>query len=57
VEVRRYAHTPAPRPPLEAQLDYLVLGKTHELSSTLLIVALAFSMYFVEPWLVHVLAF
>jgi hypothetical protein len=48
---------PAPRPPLEVQVDYLVLGKTHESSSTLLIVALAFLVCFVEPWLVHVLAF
>lgn len=35
----------------------LVRGKTNELSPTLLIVALAFLVYFVEPWLVKSLAF
>lgn len=35
----------------------LVRGKTSELSPTLIIVALAFLVYFVEPWLVQVLAF
>jgi len=35
----------------------IVRGKTHELSPTLLIVALAFLVYFAEPWLVRVLAF
>jgi len=35
----------------------LVRGKTQEVSPTLLIVALAFLVYFVEPWLVQVLAF
>jgi len=35
----------------------IVRGKIHELSSALLIVALAFLVYFVEPWLVQVLAF
>jgi len=34
----------------------LVRGKTRELSPTLLIVALAFLVYFVEPWLVKILA-
>jgi xanthine/uracil/vitamin C permease (AzgA family) len=31
-------------------------AKVQELSLTLLIVALVFLVYFVEPWLVHVLA-
>src|SRR5262245_4193899 len=35
----------------------IVQGKTHELSPALGIVALAFLVYFVEPWLVKVLAF
>ena len=35
----------------------LVRGKTSELSPTLLIVALAFLVYFAEPWLVKLLAF
>jgi AGZA family xanthine/uracil permease-like MFS transporter len=35
----------------------LVQGKTSELSPTLLIVALAFLVYFVEPWIVKALAF
>jgi adenine/guanine/hypoxanthine permease len=35
----------------------IVRGKAHELSPTLCIVALAFLVYFIEPWLVQVLAF
>jgi len=35
----------------------LVRGKTQEVSPALLIVALAFLVYFVEPWLVKALAF
>ena len=35
----------------------IIRGKTHELSPTLCIVALAFLVYFIEPWLVQVLAF
>ena len=35
----------------------IMRGKAHELSPTLCIVALAFLMYFIEPWLVQVLAF
>lgn len=35
----------------------IVRGKVQELSPTLLIVALAFLVYFAEPWLVQVLAF
>ncbi len=35
----------------------IVRGKVQELSPALLIVALAFLVYFVEPWLVQVLAF
>jgi AGZA family xanthine/uracil permease-like MFS transporter len=35
----------------------MVRGKARELSPTLCIVALAFLVYFIEPWLVQVLAF
>jgi len=35
----------------------MIRGKAHELSPTLCIVALAFLVYFIEPWLVQVLAF
>jgi AGZA family xanthine/uracil permease-like MFS transporter len=35
----------------------IIRGKAHELSSALYIVALAFLLYFIEPWLVQVLAF
>jgi adenine/guanine/hypoxanthine permease len=35
----------------------IIRGKAHELSPTLCIVALAFLVYFIEPWLVQVLAF
>lgn len=35
----------------------IVRGKAQELSPTLLIVALAFLVYFMEPWLVQVLTF
>ena len=35
----------------------IVRGKAYELSPTLCIVALAFLVYFIEPWLVQVLAF
>jgi AGZA family xanthine/uracil permease-like MFS transporter len=35
----------------------IIRGKAHELSPALYIVALAFLLYFIEPWLVQVLAF
>jgi AGZA family xanthine/uracil permease-like MFS transporter len=35
----------------------IVRGKAHKLSPTLCIVALAFLVYFIEPWLVQVLTF
>src|SRR5712691_6388733 len=35
----------------------IIRGKAHELSPTLYIVALAFLVYFIEPWLVQILAF
>jgi xanthine/uracil/vitamin C permease (AzgA family) len=35
----------------------IMRGKAHALSPTLCIVALAFLVYFSEPWLVQVLAF
>ena len=42
--------------PLAMALGMGLNAKVQELSPTLLIVALAFLVYFVEPWLVHVLA-
>ena len=35
----------------------IIRGKARELSPPLCIVALAFLVYFIEPWLVQILAF